>query len=87
MAAKSPDPQSPFFTPAQLAAYLKLSDDVLYKWRLNGEGPRFIQLVPRRFLYRKTDVEEWLERQRKVSILKPKRRRRSNNRTSQAPVA
>lgn len=71
--------ESPFFTAPQLAAYLHVSPDVLYKWRRNGEGPPLCQVVARRYLYRKTDVEVWLvnkQRQRKKVIPFPKSRRR-----------
>lgn len=65
-----------FYTAPQCAAYLKLSHDKLYKWRTKGGSPPFIQLAVNRFLYRKTDVDEWLVKQRKLSILpKPRRGR------------
>ena len=75
MPAKSTDPTS-FRTPAQLANYLHLSVDSLYKMRINGEGPPFVQLVARRFLYPIDATEEWLTKQRKLKVVpKPRRRR------------
>lgn len=75
MKPTAPD-SSPFYTPTQLAAYLKVSNDVVYKQRKFGGGPPFIQVIPRRFLYRKTDVEEWLAERRKLIVSpKPKRAR------------
>ena len=30
------------------------------RWRVSGEGPRWIRLGRRRIIYRRADVEEWL---------------------------
>lgn len=82
MSTKTPEsqsPDSPFYTPAQLAAYLKLSDDSLQKMRLSGTGPPWVQLVPRRYLYRKIDVEEWLAKRRKRVATKIHRRKKNGD--------
>jgi hypothetical protein len=30
------------------------------RWRVNGEGPPYVRLGPRRIAYRVADVERWL---------------------------
>ena len=44
----------------QLAAQLGLTESCLAKWRLTGEGPRFVRLG-RRVAYRPADVDTWLD--------------------------
>jgi hypothetical protein len=48
------------WTAAQAAAYLHVTDDVLYRWRLSGEGPPFL-IVPGRqkYRYRPVVVRQW----------------------------
>jgi Helix-turn-helix domain len=40
------------------------SSRTLERWRSEGSGPAFVK-VGRRALYRETDVEQWLEQQRR----------------------
>jgi len=47
-------------TPEQLADYLATTTQRLAVHRVNGTGPRFVK-EGRRVLYRRTDVEAWLD--------------------------
>ena len=47
----------------QTAQHLCITEGTLAKWRLNGEGPRFIR-VNRRIAYDPRDVNEWLDARR-----------------------
>ena len=50
-------------TTKQLCEYLPGSGEVFW-WRLrgSGQGPRYYQLSPRKIIYRRKDVLEWLEK-------------------------
>ncbi len=50
----------------EAAKYLGLSVSMLNKWRVTGEGPKFIKLG-RAVAYRISDLHDWLERQAKKS--------------------
>lgn len=41
------------------AEYLALSASTLNKWRIRGEGPRFLKLG-RAVVYRSQDLDDWL---------------------------
>ena len=41
------------------AEYLALSASTLNKWRIRGEGPRFLKLG-RAVVYRLQDLDDWL---------------------------
>jgi len=43
--------------PAELAERWRLKENTLAKWRVSGEGPRFIRFGLRRILYPLTEVE------------------------------
>ena len=54
----------PLLTSRQAAAYLGIRPQTLRKWRVTGQGPRYIRLGdgPRaRVAYRADDVREWLD--------------------------
>jgi excisionase family DNA binding protein len=51
-----------FETPAELAERLKIKTRTLQDWRSSGQGPSFIR-VGRVIRYRKSDVEDWLNKQ------------------------
>ena len=44
----------------EAAAYLHLSPRTLERYRVTGEGPRFLKLG-RRVLYRRGDLDTWIE--------------------------
>jgi hypothetical protein len=45
------------------AQYLCVTEGTLAKWRLSGQGPKFIR-VNRRIAYHPRDVAEWLDARR-----------------------
>jgi len=47
---------------AWLAAHLGVPQQSIYRWRVEGRGPRGIK-VGRHLRYRRADVEAWLESQ------------------------
>ena len=67
------DPHSPVLLPAQLAVELNVGEDTLYRWRDNGEGPKFCKLTSHKLVYRVVDVDRWLAERAKVTP-KPKRK-------------
>lgn len=48
-------------TTKDVAEYLRVPVTTIYRWNLNDEGPRRIRLG-RHLRYRKSDVDEWLDR-------------------------
>jgi hypothetical protein len=53
-----------FLSEAEFAArYLKGARRAAQRWRVTGEGPKFVRLGPRRIAYRDRDkdCEEWAE--------------------------
>lgn len=52
-----------WFTTAELAAWLQVPPETVYKWRYTGSGPRGVRLG-RHVRYRRTDVEAWLTERR-----------------------
>ena len=55
-----------FMTPDELAELLRVPVATLYAWRHKGIGPPAIR-VGRHLRYRGSDVEKWLEQQRRAS--------------------
>ncbi len=53
-----------FMTPREVSQYIKASLSTLYKMRLFGGGPYFVQLNKRIVRYRKSDVDNWLAAQK-----------------------
>jgi hypothetical protein len=45
--------------PKQLAELLAVNENTLAKWRLIGDGPKFIR-VQRRIRYAANDVDHWM---------------------------
>ena len=44
----------------EAARYLRLSHRTLERYRVTGEGPRYLK-VGRRVFYRRTDLDAWLD--------------------------
>lgn len=44
----------------ELAAYLRKPVNTIYQWNRRGDGPRYMK-VGRAALYRRSDVDQWLE--------------------------
>ena len=49
--------------PPAAARALSVSESLLKKWRLAGEGPRVVRLGARAIGYRRADLAEWVEGQ------------------------
>lgn len=48
-----------FLTTEEAAGLLGLSRKTLERWRLTGEGPKFVRLSSRCVRYREADLDEW----------------------------
>lgn len=48
--------------PAEAAVYVRSSTSTLAKYRCYGGGPNFIKQSARKILYRRADLDAWLER-------------------------
>jgi excisionase family DNA binding protein len=53
-----------FLSPAELAAYLQIPVQTVYRWNYAGEGPKALK-IGRHLRYRRDDVERWLENREK----------------------
>jgi predicted DNA-binding transcriptional regulator AlpA len=51
-------------SPQKLAEILGVDTQVLKLWRHQCEGPKYIQLSPRRICYLDVDVNTWIESRR-----------------------
>lgn len=49
-------------TTSEAAAYLRLKTNTLAIYRMTGEGPTYIKQSARRILYRRSDLDEWLNK-------------------------
>lgn len=54
---------------AELAAFLGVKPQTLRKWRLTGQGPPYVKLggPAGRVVYRRSDVDTWIESHRFTS--------------------
>ena len=57
-------------TTTQAARYVGLSPRTLERYRVTGEGPRYLK-VGRRVLYTQADLDEWLARKVRRSTSDP----------------
>jgi hypothetical protein len=53
------------YLPAQLAAYLQVSEDTLETWRRRGGGPEYLKLKSGRIRYEGQAVLQWLASRRR----------------------
>jgi hypothetical protein len=60
-------------TPSEAATYLRLSKSLLDKRRVCGGGPPFLRPVPRKILYRKSDLDNWANSHKYTSTAEYKR--------------
>ena len=58
---------NPNLTPDQAAEYLRLSERTLIRWRNRRVGPAWVK-VGRRVLYRRSDLDSWMDNQRVVPV-------------------
>jgi excisionase family DNA binding protein len=52
----------PLWGPDDVSAYTKVPVQTLYRWRVEGKGPRASKLG-RHLRYRKSDVDAWVDAQ------------------------
>lgn len=52
-------------TTKEVATYLGVAVSTLLLYRATGEGPAYIKILRRLVRYRKSDVDNWLENQKK----------------------
>jgi len=48
-------------TPADVMPWLRQTNQALAQMRYRGKGPKFIKVTAKKVLYRRRDVEEWLD--------------------------
>jgi predicted DNA-binding transcriptional regulator AlpA len=48
-------------TEAELCTQLRVTRRTTLRWRTTGDGPKYIRAGERRVLYRRGDVDAWLE--------------------------
>jgi predicted DNA-binding transcriptional regulator AlpA len=60
IAALSPKPQTRVLRTPAAAEYVGLSDSTLEKFRLTGDGPKFVRIGVRAVGYRIEDLDAWL---------------------------
>jgi excisionase family DNA binding protein len=46
---------------AETAKYLGVPARTLDRWRISGQGPKFVRLGPRQVRYRVADLDEYLQ--------------------------
>ena len=57
---KQPSALDPLLTLDDVVAYLGIPKNTLYRWRVDGEGPRAMK-IGKHLRYRRTELEAWLE--------------------------
>jgi excisionase family DNA binding protein len=62
-----------FLTQKQVAEVINVSERTLERWRVEGTGPKFVAMGPRRRLYRMSDVDDWARSQTFGSTSEAKR--------------
>lgn len=48
-------------TPPEASAYTRLSEGALGQLRYTGKGPHFLKPTAKTILYRKSDLDKWLD--------------------------
>jgi hypothetical protein len=54
-------------TPAEASEYMRMSEGALGQLRYTGKGPRFLKPTGKTVLYRKRDLDAWLEASERTS--------------------
>lgn len=67
MTSSQHGPVSPILTTYAAGKILGLACSTLNKMRMNGNGPAFIKLGPRRVGYELAELEKWKNRRRYLS--------------------
>lgn len=52
-------PENEYLTEREFSKRYHVSVRTVQRWRVTGEGPRFVRLGPRRVVYRLSDCEFW----------------------------
>jgi predicted DNA-binding transcriptional regulator AlpA len=65
-------PNGPWFRTPEAALYVGLSASTLEKFRLTGEGPIYYKAGRKIILYRREDLDEWLNQRRCRSTSGPR---------------
>ena len=60
MDIQQPVPLEPLLTLDDVAAYLGVPKGTLYRWRVDGKGPRAIRFG-KHVRFRRSEVEPWLD--------------------------
>lgn len=71
------NPDDLLMTPEEVAAYTGMSVQALAMMRHRRQGPSFTRPTPRTMLYRKRDVDDWVNEGR-VEIVRPDDERLNN---------
>lgn len=58
----SVDPENLTMRIPEAAVYTQITKEQLAQLRFNGKGPKFLKPSPRVVLYRKKDLDDWLEK-------------------------
>ncbi len=56
--------QDTYLGTAQVAEYLNLSKSWIEKLRISGFGPPYYKVGPRRVLYKRADIDQWIAERR-----------------------
>lgn len=59
--AISVDPDNMRMTPREASVYIPAGESYLAQLRFVGQGPKFLKPSRNKVLYRKRDIDEWLE--------------------------
>jgi hypothetical protein len=59
--SESPDQSSVRLTIREASAYIPMTTAQLAQLRFTGKGPKFLKPTPRTVLYRKGDIDAWLD--------------------------
>ncbi len=70
------DTKSDLMTTREAADYLRLKQQTLHNWRCLGSGPNFVKLGSR-VLYRRSDLDQYLDRQTRAGALPSRQSRRA----------
>lgn len=63
MDIQTPEPLEQLLNLDELAEYLGVKKGAIYKWRVEGKGPRAIK-VGKHLRFRRSDIKAWLDDQR-----------------------
>lgn len=54
-------------TPREAAEYVRQSTNLLAQLRFKGQGPKYLKPTPRTVLYRRSDLDAWLNASERTS--------------------